>query len=115
MSLYRIVLALVVTALFCLDQAMAQERTIRVGVPAGPLVQLVQVLAPALQAQTGIAVTATELNPTAPCRALAPMRLSFRAASLKGSSRRAECPPGSSSRVMSFWWDRGRRWPACGA
>jgi ABC-type tungstate transport system permease subunit len=66
MSLYRIVLALVVTALFSLAQARAQERTIRVGVPAGPLVQLVQVLAPAFQAETGIAVTATELNPTAP-------------------------------------------------
>jgi hypothetical protein len=40
MSLYRIVLALVVTTLFCSGQAGAQERTVRVGVPAGPLVQL---------------------------------------------------------------------------
>ena len=65
MSLCRTVLALVVTTLFCLGQAGAQERTIRVGVPAGPLVQLVQAMAPVFQAQTGIAVTATELNSTA--------------------------------------------------
>jgi len=69
MSLYRTVLALVITTLFCLGQARAQERTIRVGVPAGPLVQLVQTLAPGFQTQTGIAVTATELNPTAPLSA----------------------------------------------
>jgi tungstate transport system substrate-binding protein len=69
MLLNRIVLALVVTTLFCLGQARAQERTIRVGVPAGPLVQLVQTLAPVFQAQTGIAVTVTELNPTAPLSA----------------------------------------------
>jgi ABC-type tungstate transport system permease subunit len=84
MSLYRIVLALVVTALFCVGPARAQERTIRVGVPAGPLAQLVQVLAPAFQAQTGIAVTATELNLTAPLSgsgadaALLPSRLAER-------------------------------------
>jgi ABC-type tungstate transport system permease subunit len=66
MSLYRIVLALVVTTLFCSGQAGAQERTVRVGVPVGPLVHLVQVLAPAFQAQTGIAVVAFEMNPTAP-------------------------------------------------
>ncbi|MBL0406208.1 hypothetical protein JKG68_19800 [Microvirga aerilata] len=54
MSLYRTVLAIVVTALFCLGPARAQERTIRVGVPGGALVQSVQVLAPAFQAETGI-------------------------------------------------------------
>ena len=69
MPLNRTVLALVVTTLFCLGQARAQERTIRVGVPAGPLVQLVQTLAPVFQTQTGIAVTATELNPAAPLSA----------------------------------------------
>jgi tungstate transport system substrate-binding protein len=69
MSLYRTVLALVITTLFCFEQAGAQDRTIRVGVPAGPLMQLVQTLAPGFQAQTGIAVTATELNPTAPLSA----------------------------------------------
>jgi tungstate transport system substrate-binding protein len=66
MSLSRTVLALVITTLCCLGQAGAQERTIRVGLPAGPLIQLVPILAPVFQAQTGIAVTATELNPTAP-------------------------------------------------
>jgi tetrahydromethanopterin S-methyltransferase subunit C len=66
MSLNRIVLAVVVTAPFCLGPAGAQERTIRVGVPSGPLVQLVQVLAPALQAETGIAVAAIEMSATAP-------------------------------------------------
>jgi tungstate transport system substrate-binding protein len=66
MSLHRTVLVLVVTTLFCFGQAGAQERTIRVGVPAGPLIQLVQALAPAFQAQTGIAVTATGMNPAAP-------------------------------------------------
>jgi tungstate transport system substrate-binding protein len=84
MSLYRTVLALVITALFCLEQAGAQERTIRVGVPAGPLVQLVQTLAPEFQAQTGIAVAATELNFTASLSAagadaaLVPSRLAER-------------------------------------
>ncbi len=84
MSLYRAVLALVVTTLFLLGQAGAQERTVKVGVPAGSLVQLVQVLAPAFQAQTGIAVTVTELNPTAPLSdagadaALLPRRLAER-------------------------------------
>jgi ABC-type tungstate transport system permease subunit len=84
MALYRIVLALVVAALFYLGPAGAQERTVRIGVPAGPLVQLVQVLAPVFQAQTGIAVTATELNPTAPLSgagadaALLPRRLAER-------------------------------------
>jgi tungstate transport system substrate-binding protein len=84
MSLYRTVLALVVTALFCVSPARSQERTITVGVPAGPLVQLVQALAPAFQAETGIAVTATELNPTAPLSdagadaALLPRRLAER-------------------------------------
>ena len=66
MLLNQTVLALVVATLFGLGQARAQERTIRVGVPAGPLVQLVHTLAPVFQAQTGIVVTATELNPTAP-------------------------------------------------
>jgi ABC-type tungstate transport system permease subunit len=66
MSLYRIVLALMITTLCCLGQAGAQERTIRVDVPNGPLILLVQTLAPVFQAQTGTAVTATELNPTAP-------------------------------------------------
>ena len=66
MALYRTVLALVVTALFCVGPVRAQERTIRVAVPAGALVQLVQALAPSFQAETGIAVTAIELNPTAP-------------------------------------------------
>jgi ABC-type tungstate transport system permease subunit len=66
MSLSRTVLALMVTTLFCLGQARAQERPIRVGVPTGPLIQLVQMLAPVFQAQTDIAVTATEINPTAP-------------------------------------------------
>jgi len=69
MLLNRTVLALMVTTLFCLGQARAQERTIRVGVPTGPLVQLVQTLAPVFQAQTGIAVTATELNTAAPLSA----------------------------------------------
>jgi len=84
MLLNRIVLALVVSTLFCLGQARAQERTVRVGVPAGPLVQLVQSLAPVFQAQTGIAVTATELNPAAPSSgagadaALLPSRLAER-------------------------------------
>jgi len=64
--LNRIVLAIVITTFFCLDPAGAQERTVRVGVPAGPLVQLVQAMAPVFRAQTGIVVTATELNPTAP-------------------------------------------------
>ena len=62
MSLYRAILVLVVTTLFCFGQAGAQERTVRVAVPAGPLVQLVQALAPAFQARTGIAVSTTELN-----------------------------------------------------
>jgi tungstate transport system substrate-binding protein len=62
MSLYRTTLALMITALVCLGPAGAQERTIRVGVPAGPLVQLVQALAPLFQAQTGVAVTAAEMK-----------------------------------------------------
>jgi tungstate transport system substrate-binding protein len=66
MSLYRTTLALMVTAVFCLGPAGAQERTIRVGVPAGPLVQLVQALAPVFQAQTGVAVTAVEMKLDAP-------------------------------------------------
>jgi tungstate transport system substrate-binding protein len=66
MALCRTILALVVIGFFCLGHAGAQERTIRVGVPAGPLVQLVQALAPEFQAQTGITVTATEMSPTAP-------------------------------------------------
>jgi tungstate transport system substrate-binding protein len=84
MLLNRTVLALMVTTLFCLGQARAQERTIRVGVPAGPLVQLVQTLAPVFQAQTGIAVTAAEVNPSAPLSgagadaALLPSRLAER-------------------------------------
>jgi ABC-type tungstate transport system permease subunit len=84
MALYRIVLALVVIALFCLGQAGAQERTIRVGVPAGPLAQLVQVLVPVFQVETGIAVAAFELNATAPLSgsgadaALLPRRLAER-------------------------------------
>jgi tungstate transport system substrate-binding protein len=75
---------MVMTTLFCLGPAIAQERTVRVGVPAGPLVQLVQTLAPVFQAQTRIAVTATELNPTAPLSsanadaALVPSRLAER-------------------------------------
>ena len=36
--------------------------------PAGPLVQLVPALASVFQPQTGIAVTAAEMNPTAQCR-----------------------------------------------
>jgi tungstate transport system substrate-binding protein len=84
MLLNRTVLALIIATLFCLGQARAQERTIRVGVPAGPLVQLVQTLAPVFQVQTGMAVTATELNPTAPLSsanadaALIPSRLAER-------------------------------------
>jgi tungstate transport system substrate-binding protein len=84
MSLYRTLVVLVVTAFFGLGQAGAQERTIRVGAPAGPLVQLVQTLAPAFQAQTGITVTATELKPAAPLSvagadaALVPSRLAER-------------------------------------
>jgi tungstate transport system substrate-binding protein len=84
MLLNRTILALVVATLFGLGQARAQERTVRVGVPAGPLVQLVQTLAPVFQAQTGIVVTATELNPTAPLSsanadaALVPSRLAER-------------------------------------
>jgi ABC-type tungstate transport system permease subunit len=84
MSLNRIVLALVVTALLCLDQAMAQERTIRVGVLAGPLAQLVQALAPAFQAETGVTVAAVEVNAAAPLSgsdadaALLPSRLAER-------------------------------------
>lgn len=66
MLLNRTVLALVATTFFWLGQAGAQERTVRVGVPAGPLAQLVQTLAPMFRGQTGIAVTAIELNPTAP-------------------------------------------------
>ena len=38
MSLYRTTLALMVTAFLCLSSAGAQERTVRVGVPAGPLI-----------------------------------------------------------------------------
>jgi tungstate transport system substrate-binding protein len=84
MSLFRAVLALVVTALFSLGQAGAQERTVRVSVPAGPLVQLVQALASAFQAETGVTVAAFELNPTAPLPdtradvALLPRRLAER-------------------------------------
>jgi tungstate transport system substrate-binding protein len=66
MSLYRAILVLVIATLFCFGQAGAQERTVRVAVPAGPLVQLVQTLAPAFRAQTGIAVVAAELNLAAP-------------------------------------------------
>ncbi len=82
MSLYRTVLALVVTTLFCVGPAGAQERTIRVGVPAGPLVKLVRALAPAFQAETSIAVTAFEMNATDPQSgadaALLPRRLAER-------------------------------------
>ena len=84
MLLYRTVLVLIITASFCLGQAGAQERSIRVGVPAGPLVQLVQTLAPLFTGQTGIAVTATEMNPTTPLSgavadaALLPSRLAER-------------------------------------
>jgi len=82
MLLNRTILALVVTTLFCLSQAGAQERTVRVGVPAGPLVQLVQTLAPVFQARTGIGVTATEMSPNAPFSgadaALLPSRLAER-------------------------------------
>jgi tungstate transport system substrate-binding protein len=65
MSFCRTILSSIVIAFLCVGQAAAQERTIAVGVPAGPLVQLVQTLAPVFQAQTGIATTAMEMNPAA--------------------------------------------------
>jgi tungstate transport system substrate-binding protein len=59
-------LTLIVTALLGLGQAMAQERAITVGAPAGPLVQLVQSLSTVFRGETGIVVTPTELKPDAP-------------------------------------------------
>jgi len=94
MSLSRTVLALVITTLCCLGQAGAQERTIRVGVPTGPRPRS----------------TRQRLF-----RVLVPMPFSFLAACSAGFSRKARGPLGSSSRVTSFWWDRGRRWHACEA
>jgi ABC-type tungstate transport system permease subunit len=66
MSPYRIMLAWAAAAFLCHGHAGAQERTIRVGVPTGPLVQLVQALAPVFQARTGVAVTAAGIDPEAP-------------------------------------------------
>ncbi|WP_133239243.1 hypothetical protein [Microvirga sp. KLBC 81] len=51
-----------------LGPVMAQERAVTVGVPAGPLAGLVQALAPAFHAETGIAARAAPMggdaNPT---------------------------------------------------
>ncbi len=62
MTPYRTILILM-AALLCLGPAAAQERTVTVGVPAGPLVQLVQSLGAAFRAETGIAVAAAEVKP----------------------------------------------------
>jgi len=60
MRRFPVLLSVAALVCACLGSAMAQERTITVGVPAGPLIRLVQSLAPAFQAETGIAVrTAT--------------------------------------------------------
>lgn len=47
----------------CLGSALAQERTLTVGAPAGPLVRLMQSLAPMFQAETGIAVMTATMRP----------------------------------------------------
>ncbi len=65
MTPYRIILVLM-AALLCLGPATAQERTVTVGVPAGPLVQLVQSLGAVFRAVTGIAVAAVKVNPDGP-------------------------------------------------
>ena len=62
----RLTLVLMATLLLGLGQAVAQERTLTVGAPAGPLIQLVQSLAAVFRNETGIAVTATELKPDVP-------------------------------------------------
>ncbi len=62
MTPHRTILILM-AAFLSLGQAAAQERTVTVGVPAGPLVQLVQSLGAAFRAETGIAVAAAEVKP----------------------------------------------------
>ena len=55
-------LSMVVLVWTCLGSARAQERSVTVGIPAGPLARLVQSLAPAFQAETGIAVRTATLD-----------------------------------------------------
>jgi tungstate transport system substrate-binding protein len=59
---YRTIVVLM-AAFLCLGRAAAQERTVTVGVPTSPLMQLVQSLGAAFRAETGIAVTAAEVDP----------------------------------------------------
>jgi len=56
------ILSLAALVWFCIGSAKAQERTVTVGVPASPLAQLVQAVAPAFQADTGIAVRMATLG-----------------------------------------------------
>lgn len=60
-----ILLPLATLLSFCIGSAEARERTVTVGVPAGPLTQIVEVLASAFRAETGITVRPTSLGPDA--------------------------------------------------
>lgn len=61
----QILLLAAALLLACLSPAIAQERAVTVGIPAGPLARLVQALAPLFKAETGVVVRTAVLGPGA--------------------------------------------------